>query len=151
MRPNVGGDHAIPSPYRCVFAARCDRRGPGRRRRERLVHRSRQVLRFRHQLGKRYLSEGQVLDIEVLNVDLAGYVKPTRNGDLRFVRGRADWPIFQLRYKLAGAGQVVKQGEERVADLNYTGHLASYGNRDPLRYEKQMLDGWFKARFSAPQ
>ena len=67
------------------------------------------------------------------------------------MRGGADWPSFQLRYKLSGGNQAQKQGEERVADLNYTGHIASYGNRDPLRYEKQMLDGWFKARFSAPQ
>jgi hypothetical protein len=106
---------------------------------------------FLQDLGKRYLTDGQVLDIEVLNVDLAGYPKPTRQGDLRIVRGGADWPSFQLRYKLTGAGQALKQGEERVADLNYTGHIASYGNRDPLRYEKQMLDGWFKARFIAPQ
>jgi hypothetical protein len=106
---------------------------------------------FLQDLGKRYLSDGQVLEIEVLNVDLAGYSRPTRKGDLRIVRGGADWPSFQLRYKLAGAGQALKQGEERVADLNYTGHIATYGNRDPLRYEKQMLDGWFKARFSAPQ
>ena len=106
---------------------------------------------FLQELGKRYLPDGQVLDIEVLNVDLAGYSKPTRNGDLRIVRGRADWPSFQLRYKLASGGQEIKQGEERLADLNYTGHIPSYGTRDPLRYEKQMLDGWFRARFSAPQ
>ena len=106
---------------------------------------------FLKDLGQRYLPDGQVLDIEVLNVDLAGYVKPTRHGDLRFVRGGADWPSFQLRYKLAGGGQTLKQSEERVADLNYTGHIASYSNREPLRYEKQMLDGWFKSRFSAPQ
>jgi len=70
---------------------------------------------------------------------------------MRIVRGNADWPSFQVRYKLAGGGQELKQGEERIADLNYTGHISSYGTREPLRYEKQMLDGWFKARFSAPQ
>lgn len=106
---------------------------------------------FLQDLGKRYLPDGQVLDIEVLNVDLAGYSKPTRNGDLRIVRGRADWPSFQLRYKLAGGGQALKQGEERIADLNYTGKIASYGTRDPLKYEKQLLDGWFRERFAAPQ
>jgi hypothetical protein len=107
---------------------------------------------FLQDLGKRYLSDGQVLEIEVLNVDLAGYSRPTRRGgDLRIVRGGADWPSFTLRYKLSGSGQTIKEGEERVADLNYTGHIASYSNREPLRYEKQMLDGWFKARFSAPQ
>ena len=105
---------------------------------------------FLQDLGKRYLPDGQVLDIEVLNVDLAGYVRPTRRGDLRVVRG-ADWPSFQLRYTLNAGGQQLKRGEERLADLNFTGHIASYGIRDPLRYEKLMLDGWFKDRFSAPQ
>lgn len=102
---------------------------------------------FLQDLGKRYLSDGQVLDIEVLNIDLAGYSRPTRNGDLRIVRGRADWPSFQLRYKLAGGGQALKQGEERIADMNYTGKIASYSAREPLKYEKQMLDSWFRERF----
>jgi hypothetical protein len=106
---------------------------------------------FLQDLGKRYLPDGQVLDIEVLNVDLAGYSKPTRNGDLRIVRGGADWPSFQLRYTLAAGGQALKQGEERLADLNYTHKIATYGARDPLKYEKQMLDGWFRERFTAPQ
>lgn len=104
---------------------------------------------FLQDLGKRYLADGQVVDIEVLNVDLAGYVRPTRKGDLRVVRN-ADWPSFQLRYKLAAGGQALKQGEERLTDLNFTGKLASYSARDPLKYEKQMLDGWFRERFGAP-
>jgi hypothetical protein len=106
---------------------------------------------FLQELGTRHLPDGQVLDIEVLNVDLAGYTRPTRNGDLRVVRGGADWPSFQLRYKLRAGDQALKQGEERVADLNYTNKIPSYSTRDPLRYEKQMLDGWFRARFTAPQ
>src|SRR6185503_16216009 len=91
---------------------------------------------FLQELGKRYLPDGQVLDIEVLNVDLAGYPRLTRNGDLRIVRGGADWPSFQLRYKLSAGGQPLKQAEERVAEMNYTGKIASYGARDPLKYEK---------------
>lgn len=109
------------------------------------------IEQFLQALGKRHLPDGQVLNIEVLNVDLAGYVRPTRQGDLRIVRGGADWPSFQLRYTLSANGQPLKRGEERVADLNYTGHIASYGARDPLRYEKQMLDGWFRERFTPAQ
>jgi hypothetical protein len=109
------------------------------------------IEQFMQQLGQRYLPDGQVLDIDVLDVDLAGYVRPTRNGDLRVVRGKADWPSFSLRYALSSGGQALKSGEERVKDMNYTGHIPSYGTRDPLRYEKQVLDGWFKERFTAPQ
>jgi hypothetical protein len=109
------------------------------------------IAAFLQDLGQRYLPDGQVLDIEVLNVDLAGYARPTRSGDLRIVRGGADWPSFQLRYKLSSGGQALKQGEERVADLSYTNKIGSYSARDPLKYEKQMLDGWFRERFAAPQ
>jgi hypothetical protein len=106
---------------------------------------------FLQDLGKRHLADGQVLEIDVLNVDLAGYIRLTRPGELRYVRGGADWPSFQLRYKLSGGGQALKQGEERVADLAYTNRMANYSAREPLHYEKQMLDSWFRARFMAPQ
>jgi hypothetical protein len=110
------------------------------------------IEQFLQELGRRHLPDGQVLHIEVLNIDLAGYVRPTRQtSDLRIVRGKADWPSFQLRYALSAGGQPVKNGEERVADLNYSGHIATYGTRDPLRYEKQMLESWFRARFTEPQ
>ncbi len=106
---------------------------------------------FLQYLGKRHLSDGQVLDIEVLNIDLAGYVRLTRPGELRYVRGGADWPSFQLRYKLSADGQTLRQGEERLADLSYTNKISSYTSREPLYYEKQMLDDWFRERFAAPQ
>jgi hypothetical protein len=110
------------------------------------------IEQFLQDLGKRYLPDGQVLNLEVLDVDLAGYVRPTRTGtELRVVRGKADWPSFSLRYDLVAGGQSLKHGEERVKDLTYTGHIQSYGTRDPLRYEKQMLDAWFRERFTAPQ
>jgi hypothetical protein len=106
---------------------------------------------FFQDLGKRYLADGQVLDIEVLNVDLAGYWRPTPKGDLRVLRGNADWPSFQLRYKLVAGGQAIKQGEERVADMTFTDKIPAYSTRDPLRHEKQMLDSWFRARFAGTE
>lgn len=45
------------------------------------------IERFLQDLGRRHLSDDQVLDIEVLNVDLAGYARPTPRGNLRIVRG----------------------------------------------------------------
>jgi hypothetical protein len=103
-------------------------------------------------LGARYLSEGQVLNVEVTDVDLAGNMRPTRRnaGEIRVVRGSADWPRIKLSYVLEANGQTLKRGEEVVADLNYSGHGANYGTPEPLRYEKQMLEYWFKARFTAP-
>lgn len=108
------------------------------------------IEQFLQTLGQRHLADGQVLEIQVLDVDLAGATRPTRQGELRVVRGKADWPAITLRYKLAAGDRELKVGEERVADLAYTGRIASYSARDPLRYEKRMLDGWFRATFTAP-
>jgi hypothetical protein len=103
---------------------------------------------FLHELGQQHLGDGQVLDIEVLDVDLAGTIRPTRNGDQRIVRGGVDWPSFQLRYKLSAGGQTLKQGDERLAAMDYAGRIVSYREREPLRYEKEVLDRWFRARFT---
>ena len=99
-------------------------------------------------LGQRLLPADVVLEIEVLDVDLAGTVRPSRRGgDLRVVRGKADWPRLTLRYSLLKDGQVLKTDTERIADMTYTMH-SSYGDpSDPLRYEKRMLGDWFRARF----
>lgn len=100
-------------------------------------------------LGERHLPEGQTLAVEVLDVDLAGTLRPSRRAgaDLRVVKGGADWPRIHLRYSLAVPGQPARAGEESLADMNYTRGMAGARASEPLRYEKQLLDSWFKARF----
>lgn len=104
-------------------------------------------------LGQRHLADGQSLTLEITDVDLAGSLKPFKRSadEVRVVKGTADWPRITLRYTLVAPGQAVKHGEAQVADLNYTSHIGTYSSGDPLRYEKQMLDVWFKATFAAPQ
>ena len=97
-------------------------------------------------LGKR-LPAGQELKIEVLDIDLAGSVKPNfrRHSDLRVLRNRADGPQMRLRYTLESQGQVVQSGDERLTNMSYMDRIGSYASsNDPLRYEKQMIDDWFK-------
>jgi hypothetical protein len=99
--------------------------------------------------GARYLAKGQTLRIEVVDVDLAGQMKPGRTlNDLRVVSGQADWPSIQLRYVLEAGGQTLSSGDERLSDLNYLGYAGRLQPGDPLRYEKKMIDDWFKARFA---
>ena len=76
-------------------------------------------------LGQRYLPDGQVLNISVLGVDMAGYTRPplARRGgsyEIRIARFAADWPRITLRYSLESNGQPIKNGEEVVADV-FTG------------------------------
>lgn len=103
------------------------------------------------QLGTRYLPEGQKLSIEVLDVDLAGEKRWRRGTEIRIVRGRADWPRITLRYTLQDAsGQTLRQAKETVSDMGYRDH-ADFGDNDPLRYEKRMLDDWFRKSFAQQQ
>jgi len=108
-----------------------------------------------HALGERILADGQVLTVDVTDVDLAGELRPAprRGGDwVRVVRGRADWPRIALRYTLQANGQEVKRGEETLADLDYTHNIPIYSTYQPLSWERQMLEAWFKARFApAPE
>ena len=99
------------------------------------------------QLAARTLPAPQTLSIEVLDVDLAGRLEPLRrSGDqIRVMRG-VTWPSIRLRYTLKQGGQVIAQGEETVADMNYLDPTNSYREDEPLRYEKRMLDRWFHRR-----
>ena len=99
-------------------------------------------------LGARYLSADQTLKVEVLDVDLAGSMRPSERAgrDLRVVRGGADWPRINLRYTLQGGGQPGLSGEESVADLDYSHGFTAQRASRPLHYEEHMLDVWFKAR-----
>ncbi len=99
-------------------------------------------------LGQRYLRPDQVLNVEVLDVDLAGTVRHTRRADVRVVNGRADWPRINLRYSLEDAGKAVSSGEEMVADMNYSRGMSNTFDTGPLYYEKRMLDRWFKTRIA---
>jgi hypothetical protein len=100
-------------------------------------------------LGKD-LPPGQNLRVEVLDLDLAGEIRPNFRGrqDIRILRGGADWPSMVLRYTLESNGRVIASGEDRLSDMGYLQRINRYSDGDTLRYEKRMIDDWFKAKFS---
>lgn len=95
-------------------------------------------------LGQKLLADGDVLTVEILDIDLAGRIESGRRGQVRIVNGRADWPSIALRYTLAGASPLA--GEERIDDMDYQRGAGTLSSAEPLRYEQRMLDEWFKAR-----
>lgn len=97
------------------------------------------------------LPDGQVLTIDVTDIDLAGESRFTSRGDIRVVRGGADWPRISLRWTLADGGRTVKQGDERLADMDYLMHVPrSYGGETDLPYEKRLLADWFRTHIVNP-
>ncbi|HEY0588483.1 MAG TPA: DUF3016 domain-containing protein [Pseudoduganella sp.] len=103
------------------------------------------------QLGKQ-LPANQQLTITVTDIDLAGRVEPRRRSmhDIRILRGGADWPTMELQYSLQQDGKVIASGTDRLSNMMYLDRLNHYAGGDSLRYEKPMLDEWFKKTFGAP-
>jgi Protein of unknown function (DUF3016) len=94
-----------------------------------------------------YVADGQTLKIEVLDVDLAGEVRPgARAWDLRVLRGRADWPRITLRWSIDGAAP--RSGEAVVQDMAYLQRLPPSMADTALVYERRMLDEWFRKEFA---
>ena len=95
------------------------------------------------------LPQGQTLRLEVTDLDLAGNVEPFgwhSSGEVRVMRGRADWPHMNLRYTLLAAGQVLKSGQAKLADIGYSYSLRGREQtraNDTLAYEKPMVQRWF--------
>ncbi|TDP59030.1 DUF3016 family protein [Roseateles toxinivorans] len=100
-------------------------------------------------VGDKRVSRSQTLLIEVLDVNLAGDERliPSRGAMLRVLRG-ATPPSIQLRYTLSEAGIVLRSGESRLSDLGYQDGFNRYSGSDALRYEKAMVDDWFRSEFS---
>ena len=99
------------------------------------------------------LPPGQDLKVDILDIDLAGRIEPSaRNAyDLRILRGRADWPAITLRYSLESQGKTLNSGEDRIYDMAYLSGHNHYSSGENLRYEKNMLDRWFKQKLMAPK
>jgi hypothetical protein len=96
------------------------------------------------------LPSGQDLEVEVIDLDLAGRVEPSygRGQDMRILRDQADWPSMRLRYTLRSGGEVVGNGEEKLNNMIYLGRANRHDRNDALRYEKQMIDEWFKEKIA---
>ena len=99
-------------------------------------------------LGRRHLKPDQTLTIEVLDLDLAGQLEPWRAYayDVRYMR-EVTWPKMKLRYTLVQNGVTLAQGEESISDMSYLMDASARVSNDSLRYEKTMLDDWFRNRF----
>jgi len=100
------------------------------------------------QLGARYLGRGDRLSITVLDVDLAGQdlssMGPSR---LRALNG-ATPPKIRLRYRLERNGKLVASGEDSLSDRMYMSRPGAALSSEELRFEKEMLDDWFRQKFS---
>ena len=113
-----------------------------------------QLTRHFETLGARWLSDGQTLKVDVLDVDLAGELRPFRHTgqDIRVLKGSVDWPRIKLRYTLESTGQPARSGERQLQDMAYLQRIGSYGiygGNGALNYEYRLLNDWFESEFGA--
>ena len=106
------------------------------------------IERHLRNLSERWLPPEQTLRVEILDIDLAGRFDPLRalSPDVRTMLD-ITWPRIALRYSLQQDGRVLAAADEEVIDLDYLLRPRALMSRDPLRFEKAMLDDWFAARF----
>ena len=105
--------------------------------------------RFFRKLGKQYLQPGEVVTLEVLDIDLAGDFEPGRRhlGNVRIMDGITP-PRFKMRFRLTVNGRIISQGEESIVGTNYLMGFSARNSSDTFAFEKQMLRRWFRKRFS---
>jgi hypothetical protein len=108
----------------------------------------REIENFLSQLGERYLAPDETLTVDVLDIDLAGRFEPWHWNyqDVRFMRDYT-WPSIKLRYRLEGPTGTIASGEETVSDQSYQFNAAFGSDLETMRYEKTMLERWFRQRF----
>ncbi|MGE5337547.1 MAG: DUF3016 domain-containing protein [Gemmatimonadota bacterium] len=104
-------------------------------------------------LGRKYLRKDEKLTIEVLDIDRAGHMRGLmrlfKDPDMRVVSDRGgDAPRIRFRYRIEAPGQPPKTGEETLLDGAFLSRFNPYAESDPLRYEKLMIDDWFKQHFA---
>ena len=94
------------------------------------------------------LAAGTTLTITFLDLDFAGEIRPDKDN----IRVMTDVtpPRAQLKFELRGAnGEMLKEGERKLSDMNYQQSVSHMGRNDPLSYEKQLLKDWITREFSS--
>lgn len=100
-------------------------------------------------LGQQCLPPGQRLDIDVLDVDLAGTGRylAARQAEVRLISSGVDAPRITLRYTLTENGQHIAGQEEVLRDLSFLEHRRFGTPTESYPYEKRLLRDWFTQRF----
>ena len=102
-----------------------------------------------HKLGQRYVTRGENLRIEILDIDLAGWPRWSGRSpnEVRTLHGRADFPVIKLRYTLEANG--TSQTREAVlSDLLYLDRGVRTRSNEAFHYEKRLLEDWFRSVFA---
>ena len=93
------------------------------------------------------LPEGQVLKVNVTNVDLAGDVRFDTMDRIRVVRD-IYIPRMKFTYEVVNADKsIADSGDADLKAMGFMQQASTVGHHKAIYYEKKMLDKWFKNTF----
>jgi hypothetical protein len=99
------------------------------------------------------LPEGQVLHVNVTDIDLAGDTRSARfqfsvmHDEIRVVED-IFFPRLDFEYELKDSAGVVLQSQVvSIKDMNFMNSVGRSHSRDRFPYEKHMLDEWYQDTF----
>lgn len=114
----------------------------------------RQLAEHLRESAQSQLPAGERLDVTIVDVKRAGDYEPWRGPQMHDVRIVRDIypPRMTLEWRRTGAdGQVLGEGERRLVDGGYLSAGGTrFGDSDPLRYEKRMIDRWLRESLASP-
>ncbi len=91
------------------------------------------------------LATGQTLNIEVIEVNLAGELEWVRGADRIRVMREIGWPMIEIRYTLRQGDKVTGEGTARISDMAYLSQGRPSEVQGPMGFERRMLQRWLKA------
>ena len=95
------------------------------------------------------LPDGQVLAVEVRDVDLAGELEMFSFDQLRVLGRAPDRPRLDLRFELRAGDDVLQRGEAVLTDLAYLQRGVGMRRGEPLEHERRLLDRWFDEQIAS--
>lgn len=101
--------------------------------------------RYLSEHAARHIAEGQILEISVTDIDMAGGFDLSKGHQFANVRQMRETfpPRIDLSYVLKNAsGNVLNKGERRLQDLSYLMRPRPKTETDLLFYEKLMINEW---------
>ncbi|MCC5023997.1 MAG: DUF3016 domain-containing protein [Candidatus Synoicihabitans palmerolidicus] len=103
-----------------------------------------EITRFLENRAESRLKAGEKLTIVITDVDMAGEFEPWRGSSAQDVRIVKDLypPRIDLSFRLTNeAGTVISEGNRKLRDMGFM-YTVRASDRDPLRYEKDLLARW---------
>lgn len=93
-----------------------------------------------NKMARMTLPEGVTLRVNVIDLDLAGYVYPLSVRQL----SASEEPKIKFEYQLLDGGQIIKSQSVELADPRYLFKIKMGKSNEAYRFEKRMITEWFK-------